>query len=191
MIAVPPCQAGLKLGHRGCLVSNRLGYYYLVLDVQYIMVATVDLPLESLFGSRTRLLTMAVLANADAPLTGYRVAKVADLPRQKVYPELRRGTAAGLIRHKGRGFVLSDPDIRSLLRKRVRIRWDEEWDRSRKGQAAKVPGELNRIRSSLRGFKTYDALNRIPATARRELERDPAKDRILRELGLRPSTRKQ
>jgi len=50
-----------------------------------------DPALLSLFGSQTRLLTMAVLANADEALTGYRVAKIAGLPREKVYPELRKG----------------------------------------------------------------------------------------------------
>jgi hypothetical protein len=168
-----------------------MGYYYLVLSIHPVVTSISDLPLESLFGSRTRLLTMAVLANAEEPLTGYRIAKVADLPRQKVYPELRKGIGAGLIRRAGPGFVLADPDVRSLLRKRVRIRWDEEWDRSREGQAIKVPAELNRIRSSLRSFKAYDPKNRIPTDARRELQRDPVKNRILRELGLRPSSRKQ
>jgi hypothetical protein len=155
-----------------------------------LMELAVDGPLTSLFGSRTRLLTMAVLANADEPLSGYRVAKVANLPRQKVYPEIRRGIKAGLVQSSPTGFSLSDPDVRALLRKRVRISWDEEWDRSRTGRSALVSAELGRLRSSLNGVRLYDPDNRIPASARRELERDPAKNLILRKYGARPSVRK-
>jgi hypothetical protein len=154
------------------------------------MEATLDSVLTSLFGSRTRLLTMAVLANAEEPLTGYRVAKVAGLPRQKVYPELRRGIETGLVTRVSSGFLLSDPDVRALLRKRVRIRWDEEWDRARASRNPEGGADLDRIRSSLRGFRTYDPKNRIPATALRELERDPVKNQILRSMGARPSIRK-
>lgn len=155
------------------------------------MKTTPDPALESLFGSRTRLLTMAVLANADEPLTGYRVAKIANLPREKVYPEIRRGIEAGLIERREVGFRLCDLDVRTLLRKRVRIRWDEEWDRSRTTWAGTVMDELSRIRASLKGTRIYDPSHRIPAAALRELERDPKKNRILRDLRLRAATRKE
>lgn len=154
------------------------------------MRTTLDSPLSALVGSRTRLLTMAVLANSDEPLTGYRVAKVAGLPRTKVYPEIRRGLASGLLVQTAAGFRMTDPDVRTLLQKRVRIRWYDEWNRSQAGSAASVDRELERILSELEGIRTYDPTNRIPAQALRELKRDPERNRILRRLGLRPSSRK-
>ena len=149
-----------------------------------------DPRLESLFGSRTRLLTVAVLANSDEPLTGYRVAKIAELPRQKVYPELRRAIATGLIAQTPTGYLLADSDIRALLRKRVRIRWAQEWDRARRGSAGLIRKELDQIRRALKGLQLYDVDNRIPESALRELVRDPAKNRALRAAGARPSARK-
>lgn len=155
------------------------------------MEGTFDPGLAYIFGSQTRLLTMAVLANSEEPLTGYRVAKVANLPRQKVYPEINRGVEMGVIERVRGGCRLSDPDIRALLRKRVRIRWAEGWDRARAGKAAGVAAELDRIRLSLKGVRTYDPANGIPAAALRELERDPAKNQLLRRAGARPSSRKR
>jgi hypothetical protein len=149
-----------------------------------------DPSLESLFGSRTRLLTMAVLANSDEPLTGYRVAKTAGLPRQKVYPEIRRGVASGLLKVTPTGYFLADPDVRTLLRKRVRVRWAAEWDRSRGKDAGRIGAELDQIFRSVRGLRLYNRSNRIPESARRELEREPAKNRILRAAGARASARK-
>jgi hypothetical protein len=154
------------------------------------MTVDFESSLAYLFGSQNRLLTMAVLANADEPLTGYRVAKIAGLPRQKVYPEIRRGVEVGLVDRTPSGFLLTDPDVRILLRKRIRIRWDEEWDRAQRARSSTVSSELARIRSSLKAVRTYDPKNRIPLRERRELERDPAKDRILVRMGLRPSRRK-
>jgi hypothetical protein len=155
------------------------------------MEIRADPILTSLFGSRNRLMTLAVLANSDEPLTGYRVAKVAHLPRQKVYPEIRRGIKAGLIRRSGAGYSLADPDVRALLRKRVRIRWDEEWDRARSGRRWEVNDDLAQIRLALKGVKIFDSHHRIPDSALRELERDPEKNRILRKYGGRASGRKE
>ena len=86
---------------------------------------------------------------------------------------------------------MDDPDVRDLLRKRVRIRWYDEWNQARGSRANSVERELSQIRMSLKRVRTYDPSNRIPASAIRELSRDPEKDRILHRLGLRPSTRKR
>jgi hypothetical protein len=154
------------------------------------MEAEVDPGLGSLVGSRARLLTLAVLANSDEPLSGYRIAKIASLPRVKVYPEIRKGIEAGILARDGQGYRMVDIDLRSMLRKRVRIRWDEEWDRARSVRATNSADDLERIRASLKGVRLYDPKNRVPRTAIRELERDPEKNRILRRLNLRPSARK-
>ena len=90
------------------------------------MRSNIDPALVDLVGSEARLLSLAVLANADAPMTGYRVAAVADLPRQKVYPLLRRALDSGIVRRTEAGYVLIDGDIRDLLRRRVRIEWSED-----------------------------------------------------------------
>lgn len=56
-------------------------------------------------------------------MTGYRVALVAELPREKVYPELRKAIAAGSVTKTKLGYSLVDPEIRQLLRSRVRVVW--------------------------------------------------------------------
>jgi hypothetical protein len=154
------------------------------------MESDVDPALAALVGSRSRLLTLAVLANSDEPLSGYRVAKIASLPRVKVYPEIRKGIGTGILVKEGEGYRMVDMDLRSLLRKRVRIRWDQEWDRARSIRAKSAAADLERIQASLKGVRLFDPKNRIPRAAKRELERDPEKNRILRRLNLRPSARK-
>ncbi len=82
-----------------------------------------DPALTQLFGSRTRLLSLAVLANADRPLTGYRVARTAGLSKIKAYEQLRAALAAGWLVRSGPGFVMPEGDLRTFLRRRLRIRW--------------------------------------------------------------------
>jgi hypothetical protein len=154
------------------------------------MAAESDVVLESFCGSRTRLLTMSVLASAEAPLSGYRIASVAGLPREKVYPELQRAIAVGSVEKTASGFVLIDTDMRSLLTKRVRVTWDNYWDRSDRPSTEAVDRELEVIRQRRKRVPLYNPANRIPKRAIRELERDPEKDRALIRLGLRPSSRK-
>ncbi len=155
------------------------------------MPAASDRALETFCGSRVRLLTLAVLAAADAPLTGYRVAAVAQLPRAKVYPELRKALSTGVARKTAAGFSLVDPDLRQLFRKRVRVTWDEVWDAPERRSAEAVNLELEGIRRSRSKVPLFDPNNRIPQSALRELQRDPEKDRTLVRLGFRPSARKR
>jgi hypothetical protein len=154
----------------------------------------IDPGLVSLFGSQTRLLTMAVLANADEPLTGYRVAKIADLPRIKVYPEIRKGVATNLLARDGVGYRMIDNDVRTLLRKRVRIRWDKEWDRAREGWNEQTRDRLAEILASIpkdpgylrpKGWKPSASAR----TALQEMDRPASKDTLLRRRGLRTSAR--
>jgi hypothetical protein len=158
------------------------------------MKEAVDPSLVGLFGSRARLLTMAVLANSEEPLTGYRVAKVANLPRVKVYAEIRKGVESGLLAKLGDGYWMADPDVRLLLRKRVRIRWDEEWDRARQGWNDQTAGRLSRILASIPTDPGYLQPKgwRPSAAARktiREAVRPASKDATLRRRGLRTSAR--
>jgi hypothetical protein len=155
------------------------------------MPATTDAALEAFCGSRTRLLTLAVLASAEVPISGYRVASAADLPREKVYPELRKAIAAGSVIKSAAGYSLTDPDLRQLLRSRVRVVWNSNWDRLGSRSSTAVDEELREIRKMTRKISLYDPGHRIPPDALRELERDPEKNRALRRLGLRPSRRKE
>ncbi|MGA7922836.1 MAG: hypothetical protein WCA77_02535 [Thermoplasmata archaeon] len=158
------------------------------------MDAYIDSSLAALFGSRTRLLTMAVLANADEALTGYRIALIAGLPRVKVYPELRKGLATKLLAKERAGYRMIDPDIRALLRRRIRIRWSDEWDRARKNWNAETPNRLVELLKSIpespdylrpKGWKPSPAARR----AIREMERPVSKNKLLRRRGLRTSLR--
>ena len=106
------------------------------------MSATSDAALEAFCGSRTRLLTLGVLAAAEVPLTGYRVALVAGLPREKVYPELRRSIAAGSVVKGESGYSLVDREPRKLLRSRIRVVWSKYWDRPYGSSAGSVSREL-------------------------------------------------
>jgi hypothetical protein len=90
-------------------------------------MSQIDPGLQEFAGSKTRVLTLGALANATRPLTGYRVAKITRLPEIKVYEVLRRATKVGTVRRMRRGFRLVDPDLRSLLQKRVRMFWSEDW----------------------------------------------------------------
>jgi len=145
-------------------------------------------------------LTLAVLANTDEPFTGYRVAKIAGLPPIKVYQELRRALAAGLVQRApgGAGYVLSDPEVRLLLQRRVRIRWEDEWDVARRGWAQETPRllaiGLAQTRRRLRDDPNYLRPPGWvpPPTARkwdREIRRSPSKDVALRRAGRRTSAR--
>ena len=142
---------------------------------------------------------MAVLANADEPLTGYRVSKIAGVPAQKVYPQIKKGVEAGTVKEVKRGFVLSDPDIRELLQKRVRIRWDEEWDRAREGWGEATPAilaaGLSSIHKKLRSNRYYlrpKGWKPTPETMKvvAEMRRSPEKDATIRRTGGRTSARK-
>lgn len=82
--------------------------------------------LISFAGSRVRALALGVLANAQMPMSGYRVAKVAGLSEIKVYEALRRAQRVGLVKQSSEGFQLVDLPLKSYLRSQVRLHWSEE-----------------------------------------------------------------
>lgn len=152
--------------------------------------AESDEALEAFCGSRARLLTLGVLASAEAPLSGYRVAEVAGLPRAKVYPELSKAVVVGVVERGELGYSLVDPELRALLRARIRVTWDLYLDQPDPSSSEAVRRELARIRRTRKRVSVFDPRNRIPAGAIRELTRDPEKNRALRRIGLKPSERK-
>jgi hypothetical protein len=163
------------------------------------MRPTTDPLLLALFGSETRTAVLAVLAGAHAPLTGYRVAKVAGVERIRAYEELRRLRDVGAISEATDAagnsiWSLPRSDLRTMVGNRLRISWDEDWDRAREGWEAETPVRLAAIRASLptdpaffrpKGWKpTAYTRRRL-----REVVRTPEKDRLLRRVGARTSYR--
>jgi sugar-specific transcriptional regulator TrmB len=147
------------------------------------MATRIDPRLVALFGSETRVRTLAVLAGASRPMTAYRVGKVGGVPLPKAYEEVRRLAVTGLVVRRASGWVLADPDVRALLLKRVRIAWSEDWFAERRRRAREAAAIFERLRQvphrkPPRGWK--------PRNPRR-FYRSPTKDRILREMGLRTS----
>ena len=152
----------------------------------------VDRGLVALFGGETRVRTLAPLANASTPLTAYRVAVISSLPRTKVYAELNHLAKAGVVvkivdRPGVSTWVLKDPDIRSLLRRKVRIGWSGDL-------AAAAPSLAERSR------ELYRANERLPLDPKllrgpyrprnpRDFFRSPEKDVFLAQHGLKISNR--
>lgn len=153
---------------------------------------SIDQGLVTLFGSETRLRTLAPLANSTGPLTAYRVADLADLPRTKVNKELARLAKAGIVavRSTGTGrrlWVMDDPDLRRLLRRKVRIDWAGDL-------AASAPELAKRTRSVIDASRAMPlAPGLLRGRVRRrnspDFDRPPEKDAALRRNGLRVSSR--
>ena len=146
------------------------------------MAEYVDPRIVAFCGSRTRALTLGVLANAEGPLTGYRIAKVARLPQTKVYLELRRGIRAGLVQRKARGFRLTDPDLREFLQKKLRLAWSDDW----------FVGERRRLRRAKVVLSTpmdwfdssrYRPNPRVARRYAKEIERPTEKDTLALRFG--------
>lgn len=155
------------------------------------MGLTVDPGLVALFGSEDRVRTLAALANADAPLTAYRVATIVGMKPPNVYRELKRlvrfnevarsPTPQGTL-----GWKLTDADVRALLRRRLRIVWSEDLlrGRSERGRRAALAVRRSaRIPLDLSQFKP----GRPPTAA--AVRRRMDKDRVLRRAGARTSVR--
>ncbi len=153
------------------------------------MSSRSDSGLAGLFGSAARARTLAALASASLPLTGYRIASLAAIQPIKAYSELKRLMSLGFvasrpIRKGTTGWVLADPDIRNLCLKRARLVWEPDWEQdvSRRAFKAKsILGVLGQI--DLRRYRP----NPAAVTNRSEFVRPRAKDRALRRAGLAPS----
>lgn len=116
------------------------------------MMDGLDPALVAFVGSETRVRTLGVLANAEFPMTGYRVAKVARVQEIKVYQELKRAVEAKIVRKEKDGFRLVDPDFRLILRKRYRVSWSGDWNAGEPARAARAERAKQRDRSWLRGL---------------------------------------
>lgn len=88
--------------------------------------------LDELFGSKTRGKVLEALATSDVPLTAYRVAKRYNMNVAKVYKEMKRLTALGMLRADREGasvvYRLADRDLKSLaLRLSSRVQTYSSW----------------------------------------------------------------
>ncbi len=143
----------------------------------------IDAALSGLVGSETRLRVLAVLANAQRPLTGYRVAKTGAASISKVYAELERLATSNLVIHSARGWSIKDQDVAALLRKRVRIVDSEDWFRDK----PKRDAEDRRFMSRLKRLPAPD-WSRIDSNAIRfDVARRKEKDVLLLRHRMMPS----
>ncbi len=135
----------------------------------------VDPGLLQFARSRARVLVLGVLANSEVPLTGYRVAKIADVPEIKAYRILKDGVRVGLVQKRADGFRLVDVDLRTYLQKKIRLRWSEE------PRIAKRSAGSPRSRDEPREFDWYHPADYRPngsiaSRYAREFHRPPEKD---------------
>ncbi|MCI4347230.1 MAG: hypothetical protein L3J97_01260 [Thermoplasmata archaeon] len=138
------------------------------------MTIEVDEGLVTLFGSETRVSVLAVLAGASRPLTGYRVAKIAEVQPIKAYAELRKLREAGFVRESPSGWELSDPQVRRLVGTRVRVVWSEDWETGEKERAQRAEKTLAKSRPWFDASR-YTPNPSVAARYAKEIERPPEK----------------
>ena len=148
----------------------------------------IDPGLAALFGSEQRARTLAVLANSSRPLTGYRVAKETGDERTKVYAQIRRLAAVGIIVGKptsrGKpGWTIADPNLRALLRRAVRLVLEEDWLASATERDRRSGSIFARLRSMPHATPAKGWQPKHPERFRRS----PKKDEILRRMS-RPTS---
>lgn len=157
------------------------------------LLPALDPGLVALFGGTTRSRTLAVLSSAAGPMTGYRVAVTAALQPIKTYEELRRLQRTGIVSEcmtvQGRmGWELTDEDLRKFFKRRMRISWFQDWDADVSRKSELGQSVVSRMAKLDPG--RYRS-NRSLVSNRAEFERPAAKDRALRRVGLRASTRRR
>jgi DNA-binding transcriptional ArsR family regulator len=140
----------------------------------------VDRRVAALLGSTNRVRTLVPLANAYRPMTAYRIAQLAGIPRTKVYDELRRLRVAGAVEarksRKGRAtWVLLDRDMALYLRKKIRISWSGDLAASAARRAAKERDTLVRTGTSWFDPSKYSPNPIVAARYAREIERPEGK----------------
>ncbi len=142
-----------------------------------------DPALSALFGSETRLRLLAVLANAQHPLTGYRVAKTGEVSLSKAYPELERLAKVKLAAHGKRGWTIIDHDVAQLLRKRVRVADSEDWFSGKSERDAEDQALFRRLKT----LPSPDWSKVDSSRINYDLNRRREKDALLARHGMKPS----
>jgi DNA-binding transcriptional ArsR family regulator len=155
------------------------------------MALAVDPGLAALFGSEDRVRTLAALANAEAPLTAYRVAAIVGMKPPNVYRELKRLLEFKEVERastpEGRdGWTVVDPDVRALLRRRLRIVWIEDLARSAEERERRATLAIRRSAQEPLDLSKFKPGRPLSIT---EIRRRTEKDRVLEKAGARTSLR--
>jgi hypothetical protein len=143
--------------------------------------------LAAVFGGLGRVRILGTLASASVPFTGYRIGKVARVQPIKVSVELRRLKAAGLVEELagergGSRWRLTDPDLRTFFRRRVRLSsWEDlrAGERERRRRARRVVASTGSV-----DFSKYRA-NPTAVSNPEQYVRRPEKDEELARSGLK------
>ena len=154
------------------------------------MALELDPQLAILFGSETRAAVLAALAGASSPLSGYRIAQVADVQPIKAYTELRRLRDAGIVLEirgaKGRSvWELPQGDIRTFVGGLARVSWSGDWMNSPRRRVTS-DDRIFALRVAKAATKRVRPKS-VPLAARAmlsEMARPSEKDAILQRLGL-------
>lgn len=151
----------------------------------------VDPGLLALFGSKDRVRTLAILANANSPLTAYRIARTAEVEPPNIYRELSKLVRVSEVRRMKtpegeEGWALIDSDLQRLFRKRWRLTWSVDLIREQRGKQERVARTFSKASRIPLTLPTARSTGSLPARlARRRLE----KDRILARGQARTSIR--
>lgn len=155
------------------------------------MTLRVDSGLLALFGSEDRVRVLAALANAEAPLTAYRVATMVEVSPPNVYRELKRLARFKEVKRastqEGRcGWALVDPDLRNLLRRRLRIVWSQDICRGTQGRERRALLAVQRSGEEPLDLSMFKPGSPLSVS---EVRRRDEKDRVLAKAGAPQSIR--
>ncbi|MGI0128863.1 MAG: hypothetical protein ACREEC_01685, partial [Thermoplasmata archaeon] len=135
--------------------------------------------------------TLAALANADAPLTAYRIASITGMKPPNVYRELKRLLPFNEVEKAPapggkEGWRLVDADVKALLRRRLRVVWSEDLLRGARERGRRAAISIRRSSLVPLDLSAF-ASGRPPSAAavRRRLD----KDRVLEKAGAPTSVR--
>jgi DNA-binding transcriptional ArsR family regulator len=136
-----------------------------------------------LFGSEVRSSVLAVLANANGPLTGYRIARTGGLPQPKVHVQLRRLAKAGVIVREREGWVLVDLRLAALFTRHHRVLGWEDWRQEHRRREQAGSGIMDELRRRPHPTPPPGWVPRHPEA----YSRPPLKERMVRRMGLKRS----
>lgn len=149
----------------------------------------VPSPLSRLFGSSDRLRILAVLANANQPLTAYRIAQVAGIQPPNVYREIKRLSGLSELRKNAlptEGWELVDSQLRRFVQQKVRVYWSEDFALGAASRAARAR-QLRKAMSNVPLESRFVQQGRRPTAS--QIRNRRQKDAVLKRGGGRPSTR--
>jgi hypothetical protein len=136
-----------------------------------------------LFGSEVRSSVLAVLANANGPLTGYRIARTGGLPQPKVHVQLRRLAKAGIAARRSEGWVLVDLRLAALFTRHRRVMGWDDWRQEHLRREQAGPSTMDRLRQLPHPRPPAGWSPRHPEA----YSRPPLKELMVRRMGLKRS----